>query len=257
MRKLLLLLLFIPLVFFSQTAIYSSDGVLSVEIPEFVDALSGYPTADELDSRAIDNYNKGSELLSSLNKVSSDEKKIILINQALDYFIRAINFDSKFVQSYDNLGKSYRMLNKYDLAIKSYEMSVKIFPKGLAAHQNLAVVYDKQEAWGKAMKEHKIVINIAPQNPEGYYGLANVYQHLDKLDLALKNAFVALKLYNKNPPNYIGDSYGQIGLIYYYMGNKSKAREYIQISKEKHISNNLESYFYATFPESLLKELKL
>ena len=37
--------------------------------------------------------------------------------------------------------------------------------------------------------------------------------------IALKNASKALELYKKNPTNYIGDSYGQVGLIYYYTKN--------------------------------------
>jgi hypothetical protein len=87
--------------------------------------------------------------------------------------------------------------------------------------------------------------------------LANIYKKTSKLKLALFNAFIALDLYRKEPTNYIGDSYGQIGLIYYYMGNKLKAKEYIQIAKEKHLSNNLESYFNSTFPDSMIKELSI
>ena len=79
---------------------------------------------------------------------------------------------------------------------------------------------------------------------------------LQNINLA-KTSFIALDLYRKEPTNYIGDSYGQIGLIYYYMGNKLKAKEYIQIAKEKHLSNNLESYFNSTFPDSMIKELSI
>ena len=67
------------------------------------------------------------------------------------------------------------------------------------------------------------------------------YRNTYDFNLALSNALNALTLYKKNPPNYIGDSYAQIGLIYYDLGNKSQAKTYIQIAKEKYISNNLES----------------
>jgi tetratricopeptide (TPR) repeat protein len=256
-NSLLTLYLLMSLVSFGQTAIYSSNGVLTIETPVVKDVLLGYPTADVLDSRAIDNYNKGTEILQNLNKALNKTKEKDLIIQAIDYFIISINFDSKFVQAYDNIGKAYRMLKKYDLAIISYEMSLKIFPKGISAHQNLAIVYDKQKNWDKAIKEYKTLITISPKNPEGYYGLANIYKKTSKLKLALFNAFIALDLYRKEPTNYIGDSYGQIGLIYYYMGNKLKAKEYIQIAKEKHLSNNLESYFNSTFPDSMIKELSI
>ena len=149
------------------------------------------------------------------------------------------------------------MIEEYDLAIKAYETSLEIFPNGTAAIQNLAVVYVSQKNWNKAIKQWKKLIDLMPQYPEGYYGLANVYQKISKLDLALSNALSALRLYEQNPTNYIGDSYGQVGLIYYYMGNKSKAKTFIQTAKEKHILNHLDDYFYATFPRSMLKELSI
>ena len=249
--------LLVSSVSFGQTAIYSSNGVLTIETPEFQDVLLGYPTVDMLNSKAIDNYNKGTEILYSLNKASTNIKRINLINQAIDYFIISINFDSKFVQAYDNIGKAYRMLKKHDLAIISYEMSLKIFPKGVSAHQNLGVIYVEQKNWDNAIKEYKILIKLSPENAEGYYGLANIYQRTSKLKLALSNALIALNLYEKNPTNYIGDSYAQIGLIYYYMGHKLKAKKYIQIAKDKYISNSLEPYFYSTFPKNMIKELAI
>ena len=240
----------------SQTGIYSTNGVLTVEIPTSVDVMTGYPSADELDSQAITEYNKGSEILYSLNQIKEEEREKALY-KSIDYLIAAINYDEKFIQAYDNLGKAYRMVGSFKLAIQSYKISIKIFPSGTAAHQNLAIVYETLKEWDNSIMEYKVVINLAPQNPEGYYGLANIYQKMSKLDLALSNAITALKLYEKKSPNYIGDSYGQVGLIYYYMGNQEKAREYILMAKEKDFKNNFESRFYSTYPESLLKELNI
>lgn len=42
------------------------------------------------------------------------------------------------------------MIEKYDSAIKTYEMSLKVFPSGISAHQNLGIVYEKQKTWDKA-----------------------------------------------------------------------------------------------------------
>jgi tetratricopeptide (TPR) repeat protein len=180
-----------------------------------------------------------------------------LIKDAINFFIKAINLDYQFIQAYDNLGKAYRMIEKYDSAIKTYEISLKVFPSGISAHQNLAVIYEKQKTWDKAIYEYKILTNRVPLNPEGYYGLANVYKKNSKLNLALSNALKALELYKQNPTNYIGDSYGQVGLIYYDLGNKLEAKTYIQKAKNTYISNNLEDYFYKTFPKSLINELSI
>ena len=248
MKKLLLVLLFVYMTSFGQTGFYSYE-VLNIEIPTKIDVINGYPNADDLNSEAIGYYNKGTEILMKPERES--------IKNAINYFINAINVDYKFIQAYDNLGKAYRMIDKYDDAIKTYELSLKIFPSGISAHQNLAVVYEKQKSWDKAIYEYKILINLDPLNPEGYYGLANVYKKTSRLNLALSNALKALELYKQSPTNYIGDAYGQIGLIYYDLGNKLKAKTYIEIAKEKHIANNLEDYFYNTFPKSLINELSI
>ena len=257
MKKLIILLLFIPLASFSQEGLYYYDKVLSIEVPTNIDVLNGYPTADELNSDAIDNYNKATELFYKLSNLKDIEEKNKLLSQAAIYFTKAINSDSKFVQAYDNLGKTYRMLNENDLAIKSYEISLKIFPKGNAARQNLAVVYTEIGDWDNAIYQYTTLISLNPIDPEAYYGLANVYSRIKNYDLALPYALDALKLYKQSPTNYIGDSYGQVGLIYYYLGNKSEGRKYIQTAKREYIKNGFEFNFYSTFPQTLLNELNI
>ena len=257
MKKLILLVLFIPLAGFGQKGLYYDDKVLTIEIPTNIDVLNGYPTADELNSNAIDNYNKATELFYKLPNLKDVDEKNKLLNQAAKYFTKAINSDSKFVQAYDNLGKTYRMLNENHLAIKSYEISLKIFPKGNTARQNLAFVYKEIGDWDNAIYQYTTLISLNPNNPEGYYGLASVYSRIKNYDLALPYALDALNLYKKSPPNYIGDSYGQVGLIYYYLGNKSEGRKYIQTAKKEYIKNGFESNFYSTFPQTLLNELNI
>lgn len=236
MKKVLFTLaLLVSFCSFTQTAIYNpDDDVLSIEIPTDLDELRGYPSINELDSEAIIWYNLATDLIFTKP------------NQAIILFKKAINKDPYFVQAYDNLAKTYRILEKYDLAAKYYLLSQRIFPKGSSAYQNLAVVYDIQEKWDEAIRQYEMVISINPDNPEGYYGLAKIYMDDDDFVLALKNAKKALSLYKINPPNYIGDSYAQIGLIYFYMGQSVLAKEYLEIAKIKYEENNL-SYLFSDF----------
>ena len=229
---------------------------MTVDIPTSIDVLLGYPSADDLDPQAISEYNKGTEIVFGLNKFKKEEHNKLL-KTAIDHLIKSINYDQSFVQAYDNLGKAYRMLGEIDLAIEVYKISIKIFPGGVSAIQNLAIAYSEKKEWSSSILEYEKLIKKAPNNPEGYYGLAGIYKRTAQLDIALKNALKALKLYENNPPNFIGDSYGRVGLIYYYMGDKENARKYIIKAKEKDYENNFEEEFKATYTKSLLNELNI
>ena len=244
--KYLLILLFCNIYSFSQTeGEYKKDDIVHISVSQEQDILYGYPDYSEINESAIEWYNKATKIMYTDTDL------------AIKYYLKAINIDPKFVQAYDNIGKIYRMLEEYDLSIQYYKKSIKIFPSGTVARGNLAVVYNLLNQFEDAINEYKILIDIQPNDPEGYYGIAEIYltQEVDELELALINAKKALELYKKTPPNYIGDSYAQIGLIYYYLGNMEKAKIYIQIAKEKYIKNNSEQVFKDTFPSWMLKEL--
>jgi len=228
---------------FSQTGVYDkADKLMHIvyDIP-----LAKYPLYEDLEEDAIEFYNKATNA--------------ILTNPdlAITYYVKAIQADNKFVQAYDNIGKAYRMLEKYDLAIKYYNRSIEIFPNGVFAYQNLAIVYEFQNKYDDVINAYKKVIDINPYSAEGYYGLGNTYLYDNKFNLALINAKKALDIYKVDPPNYIGDSYAQVGLIHFYLGNKSEAKKYIQIAKEKYITNNLEQTFKDYIPSVIIKELSI
>ncbi len=249
MKNILFLFTLISFHLFSQTenpaeGTYTEQDKVMTITDGAKDVLEGYPDASLFDNAAIEYYNKAT------NIIYSDA------NLAAEYYLKAIKIEPKFVQAIDNLGKVYRILEKYDLAEKYYKKSIEIFPNGSTAHQNLAVVYDRQGRYNEEVEEYKKVIKINSQDPEGYFGLAKTYLYrTNEIDLALKNALKALELYKKNPPNYIGDGYQLVGLIYYYSGDETNAKKYIQIAKEKHIENDLEDAF--TVHESILTKLSI
>ena len=249
MKNILFLFTLISFHLFSQTenpaegTYTEQDKIMSIT-DGAKDVLEGYPDASLFDNAAIDYYNKAT------NIIYSDA------NLAAEYYLKAIKIEPKFVQAIDNLGKVYRILEKYDLAEKYYKKSIEMFPNGSTAHQNLAIVYDRQGRYNEEVEEYKKVIKINSQDPEGYFGLAKTYLYrTSEIDLALKNALKALELYKKNPPNYIGDGYQLVGLIYYYSGDEINAKKYIQIAKEKYIENDLEDAF--TVHESILTKLSI
>ena len=231
--KKLILLLFIPLLSFGQEVNYNPENdILTIDVPENINELLGYPSVEELDSEAIIFFNLATELIDSQP------------NQSIILYKKAINKDPSFVQAYDNLARTYRVLKEYDLAIKYYILSQKIFPRGKSSYQNLALVYTLQKEWDKAINQYEKLIELHPNNPEGYYGLAAIYMQIEEsLFKALTNAKKALALYEINPTYYIGDGYAQVGLIHYYRGEYEYAKIYLTKAKEKYYENNLMHIF--------------
>ena len=89
------------------TGVYNiDDGVMSTIQSEETEQLQGYPQANEINGRAISLYNDATELIY--------EKPDL----AISYYKEAIEIEPKFIQAIDNLGKVYRIIEKYDLAEK-------------------------------------------------------------------------------------------------------------------------------------------
>jgi len=148
------------------------------------------------------------------------------------YYLKALKEDPNFIEVYDNLGRIYRRIGKYDKAISNYKKSLELYPKGIMAHQNIAVVYGIKKEYENAINEYTEIIKLSPDNPEGYFGLANSYMMVSKFDLAAKNAEKTVEIYKKTNSHYLNEGYYLTGLIYYYSGNNEKAKKHLLLAKE-------------------------
>ena len=211
------------------------DGVLVISNDLKTDRKNGYTGTSSNKARKL--YNKAYDL-----SFTDVYKAIELYNEALD-------FDPYFVETYDNLGRLYRVVEDYNAAMDCYHKSIAIFPNGATAHLNLAVVYEMIDQYDNAINEYNFLIELNPMDPEGYYGLSNMYLYsaetANDLLMALENAEKALELYSLNPPSYIGDSYFQIGYIYLFLSEDIKADKYFKQAKSSYIENGqLENWHY-------------
>lgn len=152
-------------------------------------------------------------------------------DEAKKAYQKAIKADKNYVEAYDNLGLLYRRNGDLKNAIKYYKKSIEIYPGGVLAHQNLAAVYNMQKQPELAIEEYKQIIEIDPDNAEGYYGIANTYLGIQKFDEALEYARTALGIYIKDNSPHLADGYQMIGIIYYYKGDKEKAKKNLSMAK--------------------------
>lgn len=168
------------------------------------------------------------------------------------FYLKAIREDSKFIECYDNLGRVYRRTGDLDKAIKYYSKSIELYPNGIMAHQNLAVVYSVQKDYDGAIKHYEEILRISPNNVEGHFGLANSYMMTSSFDKAIENALKTVAIYEETNSHYLNEGYYLTGLIYYYSNNKSEAKKYLSLAKDKgaKINPTLESELFSDTDDS-------
>lgn len=144
---------------------------------------------------------------------------------------KAVSLDTNFIAAYDNAGLAYRFMNNLDSAEFFYLKSFEKEPSNSIAAQNLAVVSEFRKDYSRAMLLYTIVSQMEPENPEGYFGLARTYYILNRKYEALESAHAAEKLYKKQNSPHIGDCYIILTVLYYNLGKRKEARNYLQLAK--------------------------
>jgi tetratricopeptide (TPR) repeat protein len=117
--------------------------------------------------------------------IGQDAMKAGNNEDAVKYYLKAVNKDPKFAFAWDNLGITYRKMGKYHEAIDAYNKSLEIDPKNLTPLQNLPVVYQYTKEYDKAIESYKNLIKLMPDAPEGYYGTGQVYLNMKEYEKSL------------------------------------------------------------------------
>lgn len=168
-----------------------------------------------------------------------DESKKENYEKAIEYFKKAVVFDSNFAFAYDNIGICSRKLNRFDDAIDAYEKSLKIDPNGVMPLQNIGVAYIYKKEYKKAVRCYEKLATLDKNNPEVYYGIGNIYtQYLFDYEKALDNLCQAYNLYVEQKSPYRADAEKLIQIVYSEMKKQGKEDKFKEILKEHHISPN-------------------
>lgn len=179
-------------------------------------------------SEAIKYYNLG-----------LDEDKKENYTKSLEYYKKAVLFDTKFAFAFDNIGLCYRRLNDYDKAIDAYEKSLEIDPNGDFPLQNIAVAYVYMKEYKKALKSYEKLAKKYPENPEVFYGIGNIYtQYLFEYEKGLENLCLAYNLYVAQKSPYRTDAETLIQMAYKELKKQGKEDVFNQILEKNHIKSN-------------------
>ena len=175
---------------------------------------------------------------SIFEKDSSDKKKAQLYydqgttelvnkryTKALEYLLKAREYDPNDTHIYNNLGMSYYFKGKRDEALVHLKKSVQLDGRNSDARNNLAGIYLEKEDWESARREYLAVLEdlLYDNQYRTYYNLAI----LDLRQGRRTSAVSYLKKSLEDKVDYCPALY-QLGLLEKKQNNYLKALEYFQ-----------------------------
>ncbi|MEW6431930.1 MAG: tetratricopeptide repeat protein [Myxococcota bacterium] len=134
-----------------------------------------------------------------------------LLTEAISYYEAAHKLDPKHKPTLLNLGRAYRLQDRFDDAIALYEEALKD-PNNeydVELNNNLAVAYRLAKKYDKAEAAARKVLARTRDNPDAYKNLALIYFDQGNYRLAEFISANARKLDDKDP-----GVYNNLGLIY-------------------------------------------
>lgn len=180
----------------------------------------------------IYNYTESKEAREYYSKGFDFSKKEDFKN-AVKWYKKSIEADSKFVEAYDNMGAAYRRLGDLENAKKCYFKSIELYPQGNMAHQNLGVVYGIEKKYDKALEQYEIMQKNDSTDAEGYYGTLNILLfNMKDYKAARKNATKTLEIYEATNSPYLSEAQYLLGLSYYYDNDNKNAKIYLEQAKK-------------------------
>ena len=167
-------------------------------------------SADDLDEAGIaalknQNYRAATELLKKVVELEPKHKDawnnlgraylaLGKYDDAISAFHKQIDINQFDEFAYNNLGLAYQSQQKYDDAAGAYKKQLEVNPLDQFAHANLGSMYLEQKKFDAAAPELERAAQITPQNPGLEANLGRVYLNLNQPDKALEAFDKAVEL---------------------------------------------------------------
>jgi tetratricopeptide (TPR) repeat protein len=147
-------------------------------------------------SEAIEAYLRAIEndpgYIESYNNLCSTYQKLGEVDRAIKYCQAATSMGAGYAKAHFNLGNAYRAKGLTDKAIEQYEAAAGL---GLPeAHTNLGIIYKNRGLLDKAIEHHRQAIRLRPEKALAYMNLANTYSAKGAYDDAVANFNTAIRL---------------------------------------------------------------
>jgi tetratricopeptide (TPR) repeat protein len=155
-------------------------------------------------SKAITHFKKAIELRQNFSEAYNDLGNTYLIlskwDLAIIYFEKALEntlyATPHFAQN--NLGQAYYKKGEYNKAVESYRKAIKYQPSFSMAFHNLGITYEAMNEWDKAVGAYKESIQYAPKDPRSHFYLGKLYLKRNKPSLAIEKFEESIRLDKTN-----------------------------------------------------------
>ncbi len=176
---------------------------------------SDYEKAADLFIKALDSDKNNPNILNNIGLCYS---KLAKDDLAEEYFIKALSFNSKAVQTYINLADVYFRNKKIADAINLLENGVTLMPKEIALKHYLSRFYLEDCRYDLAMDQLFEILDIDGDNLDAYWDLGNIQFELGDYDSAVDNYENVLEKVTNNAVLYY-----QTAIAYEAADNTDKA----------------------------------
>jgi len=164
-----------------------------------------------------DNFVMNNNYANILNKIGQ-------VENAIDYFYKALRIKSNSPEVHNNLGNALGKLNRVDEAIKHYKKALEMRPNFPQAHYNLAIALGKQGKIDEAIGEYRRALRFRPDDADTLSNLGLALAQKGNFDEAVEYYRKALKL---EPEDVI--AHGRLGLALAAISKIDEALEQFRI----------------------------
>ncbi|MGK7390563.1 MAG: tetratricopeptide repeat protein [Candidatus Cyclobacteriaceae bacterium M2_1C_046] len=129
---------------------YYNRGFSLFKIEKYEEALEDFKKAYQIDSTDLDVILYMGKIYDQLDSNDLAEK----------YYNKLVLNESNDAFNYDTRAAFYEKVEKYDMALKDYMVSLSLYPDDCTIHQKMAEIYLKQGQQGKANESNRMALEM-------------------------------------------------------------------------------------------------
>lgn len=165
-----------PLASLQELQTIINKGIDQYHQQEYYEAIDSFQQAFVLQENNADLLYKVAKCFEKLNKPQN----------ALYYYLKAVDVDNQYIPALYNIGVLNEIHNNSGKAVYYYDKALKADKKLFYAYYNLANIYYKEHKYQAAISNYLKAIKFNDKFSDAYYNLATLYKEIDQKGEAKK-----------------------------------------------------------------------